>query len=172
MQLPLGNLSDSGLLRIGGGNSELSARNCTFWRRLIIISIRTVETSEPLALRHRRRVTGEGNPSEDELYDESGQLWVSVSSGKPLVRLYQEARSASLDSRFGETIVTKTSEGLDQAERLSTQFGETAMTRPHEGVDQQEALGATRFGETIITETREGLDQGEALATIKSAAHL
>jgi hypothetical protein len=45
----------------------------------------------------------------------------------------------------------------------ASRYGETSVTKTQEGMDQLESLEASRFGETLVTETREGIDQSERL---------
>ena len=69
-------------------------------------------------------------------------------------------------SRFGETTMTDTVEGVDQVEIATfdaSPFGETTLTRTHEGADQSEGavFEASQYGETTLTKTSEGADQAE-----------
>lgn len=67
-------------------------------------------------------------------------------------------------SNLGETLLTKTREGVDQSEGVRvSEFGETISTRTAEGTDQRE-FRASDFGETVMTATSEGVDQSEKLA--------
>jgi hypothetical protein len=67
-------------------------------------------------------------------------------------------------------------EGADQSEGAAllraSQFGETINTRTREGVDQAEGttLQVSQFGETTLTDTREGADQTEGAAPLASHA--
>jgi hypothetical protein len=101
----------------------------------------------------------------DYNYDAEKQIWINPKSRQPLVTHLQ----AVGQSNVGETLITATREGTDQAEisgfGVST-FGETTMTKTHEGADQSEVIPdlASNFGETSIARTHEGADQSEVAA--------
>jgi hypothetical protein len=102
-----------------------------------------------------------GTPSE-HVYDHQLQIWIDSRSGVPVIASSVGAQN----SRYGETTVTETREGVDQTEVASihaSRFGETTITKTMEGADQGEvtALAASRVGETTVTATREGADQSE-----------
>jgi hypothetical protein len=116
----------------------------------------------PFILVGRSKLPPEPAPSALEQYDPIRQLWIETDTGEPLVnRLRSQARA----SQYGETTITETREGADQAETTlqASPYGETIMTKTHEGVDQTEASSwrASSYGETIQTATREGIDQPE-----------
>lgn len=113
----------------------------------------------PFVLRRRTLLPPAARPGPDQSYDAERQIWVLRDSGEPLVVLYERRQIQRSD--FGETVLTKTSEGHDQREVLSwSEFGETVSTRTAEGTDQCEAM-ASEFGETVVTETSEGHDRTE-----------
>ncbi|MEQ8347973.1 MAG: hypothetical protein RIB84_08905 [Sneathiellaceae bacterium] len=118
----------------------------------------------PFILRGCKKLPPEGAPSNNEVYDQHGQLWIDRESGEPLVC---RIRTRVHPSQFGETTITETREGADQSEVSvlgASQFGETTITKTSEGVDQSEiaVLSSSRFGETTVTATLEGTDQTDA----------
>lgn len=118
----------------------------------------------PFILKGRRKLPPESDPSNEQVYDDYRQLWIDKKSGTPVVSC---VRTQAQPSQFGETTITETREGADQAEVATLQaskFGETTITKTMEGADQFEvtALAASRFGETTVTATVEGADQAEA----------
>jgi len=116
--------------------------------------------ASPFVLLERLKVPPDGERSEDQAYDTLRQLWVSLTTGEPVV-----LQKATRGSEFGETVVTATREGLDQSEisgLSASEFGETTLTKTVEGHDQSEVSElASEFGETIMTRSREGHDQTE-----------
>jgi hypothetical protein len=117
----------------------------------------------PFVLLGRKRLPPEESPSSEEIYDGDRQLWVDRSSGEPLVLRMQRYAE---HSRYGETTMTETREGVDQTEGVNiraSRFGETTNTATKEGIDQTEGsiFAASPFGETTMTKTREGADQTE-----------
>ena len=116
----------------------------------------------PFVLLSRKKLPAERLPSDDEVYDERLQLWINKKTGTPLV---DEMRT-HVQTRFGESTVTESREGVDQPEVAgfeASRFGETTMTDTVEGVDQVEiaTFDASPFGETTLTRTHEGADQSE-----------
>jgi hypothetical protein len=90
----------------------------------------------PFVLKKRIELPSEPEPTDDETYDSSRQIWIDSVSGRPLV-----VTRHSQASRFGETTITETREGVDQAESsvvVASRFGETSFTKTQEGVDQTE----------------------------------
>lgn len=86
-------------------------------------------------------------PNAEARFDEHVQIWRWRASGAPLVE-HEVERSSS--SKYGETLSTATSEGVDQSEGTTptqSQYGETILTKTSEGVDQSEGgtLTATLF---------------------------
>jgi len=117
----------------------------------------------PFVLKGRSQVPPESAPSGDEIYDRHRQLWIDRESGEPIIRRIQ---NRAQPSQLGETTITETREGADQAEVAglsASEFGETTLTRTQEGVDQSEnsLLSSSQFGETTVTATSEGIDQSE-----------
>src|SRR5690606_18981920 len=109
----------------------------------------------------RVKVPPDSRHSREQVYDPERQLWVSLTTGEPIV-----LRTSPHESEFGETVVTATREGLDQSEITglsASEFGETTMTKTAEGQDQSEVSAhmASEFGETTLTRSREGHDQAE-----------
>jgi hypothetical protein len=71
----------------------------------------------PFAARHRTPLPPTETPARAHRYDPIQQVWVCATSGEALVVHYMKHRSHPLDaSEFGETILTRTSEGADQSE--------------------------------------------------------
>jgi hypothetical protein len=116
----------------------------------------------PFILEGRKKLPPEPAPSTEEEYDQVRQLWIDRKSGEPLVC---RIRRAMQSSQYGETSVTETREGADQADSVfeATPYGETSMTKTREGADRTEssAWDASAFGKTIHTATCEGADQPE-----------
>ena len=122
----------------------------------------------PFILQGATRVPPEQAPSANHVYDSQLQLWMNRRAGVPVVVSIVDVDP----TRFGETTITATQEGVDQPEvqhlRAST-FGETTLTKTAEGVDQSEVTShsPTRFGETTITFTLEGADRPEAVSAVE-----
>jgi hypothetical protein len=118
----------------------------------------------PFILKGTTKVPPERGMPLGHVYDSQRQIWVDSRSGIPVV-----ASAVGGASRYGETTLSETREGVDQTEVVSihgSRFGETTLTKTMEGVDQGEsaALAASRFGETTVTATQEGHDQSEVTA--------
>lgn len=124
----------------------------------------------PFVLRTRRRLPAEVLPGDDLVFDSGLQLWMNRSSGMPVVSEYAAQTTRVEASQFGETIGTRTREGVDQTERVSaSNLGETIVTKTSEGIDSTErtsSLVASQFGETIHTATHEGVDQTEGTSRV------
>ena len=93
-------------------------------------------------------------------------MWLDVASGEPLVtrRIAQREGAAVAASEFGETIVTRTSEGADQSEgRIENVENGTPSSHAVCGA-WDAGPSASEFGETLQTESGEGHDQSERLA--------
>ncbi len=95
----------------------------------------------PTVFRHRTPLSEEGGATLraralGARYDTNRQMWITR-DGVPLVQVI----AGSPASDFGETIVTKTTEGVDQTEGagIASDFGETIVTATREGVDQTES---------------------------------
>lgn len=125
--------------------------------------------TEPFVLLHRVTLPAEAPPGANDFYDPKLQIWIDIRSGLPLVQTL--SRSAS--TKFGETTLTESREGVDQSAVFSitaSTFGETTMTKSQEGVDQTgEAPLSSQFGETSHTATREGADTSEGTASIHAS---
>lgn len=97
-----------------------------------------------LVLREARPMPGFDNqPDPERIFDERDQIWLWRSSGTPVVEHPANAPSAS---EYGETLITATSEGVDQSEGTApsqSEYGETSMTKTSEGVDQSEGGSST-----------------------------
>src|ERR1051325_11353572 len=107
----------------------------------------------PFILLGRKKLPPEADPSQEEVYDKNLQLWVDRNSGTPLVLCLE--RHAQ-NSKYGETTITVTREGVDQSEGtalVASQYGETTHTAMREGIDQTESsvFQASPFGETTMT---------------------
>ena len=120
---------------------------------------------EALVLKKRETIISDMKPSGQIMYDTHLQIWVNNDNRKPVVSNSAQSKSRNtLASDFGETQLTKTSEGVDQSEIIScSDFGETLITETREGADQSEIIGCSDFGETTFTKTREGSDQPELI---------
>lgn len=118
----------------------------------------------PFVLRGRTPLPAQSGPGPTQRYDDTLQLWIDIESGRPLVSEFAD-RQRLAGSDFGETMITETGEGHDQAEgRFSSDFGETVSTRTSEGTDQRE-FHASDFGETMQSATAEGHDQRERISS-------
>ena len=120
----------------------------------------------PFILKGAIRIPPETDAPPEHVYDRQRQVWIDSRSGVPVVVSSVGAHA----SRYGETTITETREGADQAEVASlraSRFGETTMTKSMEGADQGEmaALAASQFGETTVTATLEGADQSDVATT-------
>jgi len=112
----------------------------------------------PFVARQRTPLPATDSAGTTHHYHPLHQLWVSAKSGEPLVVGHVRSRHAPLArSEFGETSLTRTSEGADQSEAHNGQAScaDTSLT------DTRGKLLASQFGETLVTETSEGVDQSE-----------
>lgn len=120
----------------------------------------TEKVKEFILFRFKEPIPGKTEP-EFVSYDNDRQIWIDNQSNQPLVETLNDQKC----SKYGETLITETGEGVDQSEVLSnSDFGETIYTATNEGVDQREMIDqnfSTDFGETLITKTSEGVDQRE-----------
>jgi len=119
----------------------------------------------PFILKGATKIPPEAAPSPEHVYDPQRQLWIDDRTGVPVV----VSNVGDDVTRYGETTLTDTPEGADQAATASTlasRFGETTLTDTMEGADQSEvaALASTRFGETTQTRTAEGADNPEIVS--------
>ena len=122
----------------------------------------------PFILRNRCKLPAEPPPETSDAYDLRRQVWIDKLSGEPVVTRHAKLTA----STFGETTITKTSEGHDQIESLGSTFGETTHTRTSEGADQLESprgIGISQFGETLITATAEGVDRSETQSSLAAS---
>lgn len=111
----------------------------------------------PLILRKKVLIPTEER-TQEITYDETRQIWLSKGTGNPFVEdLIQPEAEKIHSTRFGETQITATAEGVDRGGelashgRFASQFGETLITKTSEGSDQREVSFSSPFGETIIT---------------------
>ncbi len=122
-------------------------------------------------LRGRKEIPPDSSP-DGEIFDQTRQLWIDATSRIPVVSGLEANIAGTI---FGETLITASREGVDNAEisdALASTFGETTITKTFEGADQTEisAITASSFGETTITRTHEGADQTEITATLDADA--
>lgn len=119
------------------------------------------ESGVPFVARHRTAIPGRESASSADRYDTFQQLWVNADSGEPLVNQCNERRNAGVTAtQFGETMMTKTMEGVDQAEGQANGNSHRAPADLiHAG--ERRLLTASPFGETMMTESGEGADQSE-----------
>lgn len=123
----------------------------------------------PFILEGRKKLPPEPAASSEEEYDQYRQLWIDRQTQEPLVsRLHREIEA----SQYGETSLTETREGADQADSAlqASSYGETTVTKTREGADMTEtsAWDASSYGETIKTATREGADQPDRAMSASS----
>lgn len=117
---------------------------------------------QPFVLKSRKPIPGHV-PDPSRVFDPMRQLWISRDSGLPVVAEHVRPNSRQR-SDWGETITTRTSEGVDQSEvTRASDWGETVTTKTSEGIDQSEGTRASEWGETVMTETSEGVDQSESV---------
>ena len=102
-------------------------------------------------------------------YDFDTGLWVDE-AGEPLIKKYIVFRDFT---ERGETLITKTREGIDRSESSNycenaiSNIGKTTITETRESIDRSENSlayeneGVKMLGETLITRTREGVDRSE-----------
>jgi hypothetical protein len=112
----------------------------------------------PFVARQRTPLPASDSAGPTHHYHPLHQLWVSAESGEPLVVGHVRSRRAPLaSSEFGETSLTRTTEGADQSEGRIGQVSssDTSLTAG------RGKLLASQFGETLVTETSEGVDQSE-----------
>src|SRR5262249_24292094 len=119
----------------------------------------------------RKQLPPDESPSQDKVYDDRLQLWINRQSGLPVIEHLKNQKQ----TQFGETVETRTREGIHQPEGAmleASRFGETTLTDSGEGADQPEraSLDASRYGETLLTKTREGADQAET-AVFRASQH-
>lgn len=118
---------------------------------------------QPFVLKSRKPIPGHV-PDPSRVFDPMRQLWIFRDSGLPVVAEHVRPNSRQR-SDWGETVTTKTSEGIDQSEGTrASDWGETVMTETSEGVDQSESVRASDCGETVVTATSEGHDQSERIS--------
>lgn len=134
---------------------------------------RMSEQSAPFVFRNADRLPRPEPSDRGRCYDPERQLWVDSATREAWVlhqaRLQQDARSST---RFGETLQTRTAEGIDKSEGVqATEVGETMITRTSERPDEGEAVSASEFGETLITKTSEDPDQSEGLGSFQGSPY-
>lgn len=131
------------------------------------------ETSAPFVFRDADRLPKPEPSDRGSSYDPRRQLWTDDETGEALVRHQaQLQRGGRSSTRFGETLITQTTEGVDKSEGVTaTEVGETMITRTSERPDEGEAVGASEFGETLITKTSEEPDQSEGLGSFKGSPY-
>lgn len=124
-----------------------------------------MKIKEPFVLRKRIILPSQPSPSGEHRYDHNRQIWVNIATGNPVVNEDNTQKA----SRFGETSITETREGIDQTEVSalnSSRFGETSITKSNEGHDQSESVLASKFGETSLTRASEGHDPHNVTSSI------
>jgi hypothetical protein len=123
------------------------------------------ESQIPFVARHRTALPPNAAPGPKQKYDGARQLWMDVASGKPLVTHHIAHRrgAAVAASEFGETILTRTSEGADQVEGRGDGVDSQIASSHRRGFPSAGALAVSEFGETLQTESGEGQDQSERL---------
>lgn len=96
-------------------------------------------------------------------YDVASGLWVD-NNGSPLVKKYVVSQD---DVKIGETLITKTREGIDRSEVASNfnclNFGQTIITTTRESIDRSENSTNNVFlmFQSTQTFTRESTDRSE-----------
>lgn len=131
------------------------------------------EQSTPFVFRDADRLPTSEALDRGRSYDPKRQLWIDDETGEAWVlyqaRLQQGDRSRT---RYGETLITQTTEGIDESEGVqATEVGETMITRTSERPDESEAVGASEFGETLITKTSEEPDQSGGLGSFQGSPY-
>ena len=115
-------------------------------------------------------------------YDMTLGLWID-DAGEPIIKKYTSQNE--LNAMAGETLITKTREGIDRSEgsnirfdkKVIKSFDETIVTATREGIDRSEncfsdTLNAHNvnddnkiidlISETTLTRSREGIDRAES----------
>lgn len=112
----------------------------------------------PFVARRKKLLPASESADSTNYYDPVRQIWVSAESGEALVVRSIRMRSSPVaSSDFGETSLTRTSEGADQNEgRVEQESSVDRLSSASRG-----RLLASQFGETLVTETGEGVDQSE-----------
>lgn len=105
----------------------------------------------------------ESKPPSNHVYDYERQIWIDTIRNEPVI--FQI--SQQMATRFGETMITETREGVDQSEIASLDItshstSEVDIQNPNSCISFQ--FEATRFGETTITKTAEGVDVVEVIS--------
>lgn len=116
----------------------------------------------PFILKGATKIPDEDAPTEGQLYDSELQLWIDTRTGVPLVSAAVATKICGLHKEPAEDYLVNADSAQTPAINASP-FGETVLTRTSEGVDQSEvtAFSASPFGETLHTATVESVDNSE-----------
>ena len=118
----------------------------------------------PFILKGATKIPDEEAPTEGQLYDSELQLWIDTRTGVPLVSAAVATKACEPDKECAEEYLVN-SDSARTPPMTASQFGETLLTRTSEGVDQSEAtaFSASPFGETGHTATVESVDNPETV---------
>ena len=98
----------------------------------------------PFILKGATKIPPELALPREFVYCPHEQLWKNIRTGVPVVSSSMHGDA----SPYGETLITETREGIDQAEISATvpsPFGETCLTRTREGADESEITSSPRL---------------------------
>lgn len=118
----------------------------------------------PFILKGATKIPDEDAPTEGHSYDSDLQLWVDTRTGVPLVSAAVATKDCELRKAHAEEYLVNTDSAPARPMKASP-FGETLLTRTTEGIDQSEAtaFSASPFGETLHTATAESADNPEII---------
>ena len=116
----------------------------------------------PFILEGATKIADEDVPTKEQVYDTRVQLWIDTRTGVPIV-------SPTVATNVSGTDNDRVEEGLVDEDSAYTpcmrasEFGETSLTKTSEGIDQSEVTDfcASPFGETLHTATVESVDNPE-----------
>src|SRR3546814_13867491 len=121
-----------------------------------------VSRRQPVVLKSRKPIPGHV-PDPSRLFDPKRQLWILRDSGLPVVSEHARPNSRQR-SDWGETITTRSSEGVGQSEVTpASDRGETVRTQTPQGLAQSEGTRPSHSGETGLTDTSKGVAKSDSV---------
>ena len=116
----------------------------------------------PFILKHATKIPDEDAPTEEQVYDTRVQLWIDTRTGVPIVSATAAINMPGTDKERAEEDLVDGDSAHTPCMRAS-EFGETIVTKTSEGIDQSEVTDfcASPFGETLHTATVESVDNPE-----------
>ena len=116
-----------------------------------------------LILKGAVKLPAESKPPSNHVYDYERQIWIDTLRNEPVILQI----SQQMATRFGETTITETREGVDQSEiaslDIASHYTSVADIQNPTNCNSFQ-LESTRFGETTITKTTEGTDASEVIS--------